>query len=704
MGTFEAQARKKRLAMAASGVLAVVLFGFVLGYVERMWLGAPDSEVADPTDRRAGARAELTQRVAERGRLVVLGLDGLDWNLVDQLTAQDVMPELRRLLSRSAQAALEIPEPLISPVVWTTIATGQPPEVHGVLDFLESDPMDGSIRPVSSVSRRVPAIWEMTAAAGRSTAVIGWWATFPASASEGLAVYSDRLTEQLLGLAADAPGVAAPAAAAAVAHRLRVKPEEVTAPMLTHLAVVESSELDAARQSSRPWEDPIGGLVRLVAATASVERLTAHELASGTQVVLSYLEGTDTVGHLFAAHRPPALHNVPQAAARRFGGVPDRFHAAVDRWIGEVARAIGPQGTLVIVSDHGFLWGPDRPPAASGAHTATAVWWHRPEGVFLAAGPGVRASSVRQRLGVLDVLPSLLALAGLPAASGVEGNVPEWLFEERRTPPASEPFDYLALIDRPSPLESSLPTAAASDEIAKLRALGYLGGVRGDDASPPSAPTSTFSRNRAESRRLNNLGASQLASGRTDAAEQSFRRAVSEDATYAAPHHNLSILYRNRGQFDEADREFWIAVEHGVADPEMSVVRLALDYRKRGSSDRAVRLLSEGRRRFPRSVPIWLNSGAFLGELGRFAEARACLERTVELQPDNPIAYRNLAAALVASGEIASGREALARAALLDPTDEEVRRELAALGGPPTGPLRPVPRPIPTPSPGAGPP
>lgn len=62
-----------------------------------------------------------------------------------------------------------------SPVIWTTVATGVPPEVHGISEFFV--PTEKGEQPVSSSLRRVPALWNMMTAAGRRSAVVGWWAS-----------------------------------------------------------------------------------------------------------------------------------------------------------------------------------------------------------------------------------------------------------------------------------------------------------------------------------------------------------------------------------------------------------------------------------------------------------------------------------------------------------------------------------------------
>jgi Flp pilus assembly protein TadD len=641
----------------------------------------------DPDLVRAAAQRELHREVHPQGRLVLLGLDALDWKLVDELTARGVMPNLLAVLRHGACAVEDVPPPLISPVVWTTIASGVPPEVHGVLDFLEPDPAGGAPRPVTGASRKAPAIWEIAALAGRTTATIGWWATFPAQAPAGGAVYSDRLTEQLLGLTAETPGLADPPRAAASARELAVKAQDVTVAMLAPFAAVTNDELAAVRSRADAWDEPLGGLAKLVAATRTVENLTDAELARGTDVVLSYLEGTDIVGHLFGPFRPPLMRGVDPTLARRFGPVVDRYHGLVDAWIGRVVAGLRPDDTLVIVSDHGFAWDENRPHAPSGTHTATATLWHRSEGVFIAAGPRVRASATRHRLGVLDVAPSLLALAGLPPSAEMPGHVPAWLLES--SPPGQSPVRYTSLLAARSPEPVELSSAAQQEALAKLRALGYITGpgarVSGTPepepsvGTPPSAAPSA-ALDRAEARRLNNLAISQASEGERDKAEESFKRAIAADPTYAPTYYSYSTMLRRQLRLEEADTLFWRAVRLGVQEGELAVVRLALDYQARGMTAKGREVLAEGRREFPDSATIWLNSGVFLGDQGDLAGAVPCLRRAVQLAPNNAAAYRNLAVALLGIGDTEGARRALTRVLELDPSDAGVRRQLEVLG------------------------
>jgi len=158
-----------------------------------------------------------------------------------------------------------------------------------------------------------------------------------------------------------------------------------------------------------------------------------------------------------------------------------------------------------------------------------------------------------------------------------------------------------------------------------------------------------------------------------------FRQAIAADPTYAAPHYNLATFLRKEGRFDEADAEFWRAVDTGIADPEMTIVRSALDYRERGQTQRAAQMFSEGLKRFPRSVPLLLNAGVFFGEQGQLKLARDLLTKAVELAPDNPKAHRNLAVALEALGDTAGALKHLEMVLQLDPGDQAAQAELSRL-------------------------
>ena len=139
----------------------------------------------------SGCRREPSPGGAKGGRrppLIVIGIDGGEWKVIHRLWAEGKLPNLKRIADRGVATTLHTAYNS-SPVIWTTIATGVSPEVHGITDFVVPTPR-GDV-PVSSAVRKVPALWNMLTSAGRRVAVLGWWASWPAEKIKGVVV-SDR--------------------------------------------------------------------------------------------------------------------------------------------------------------------------------------------------------------------------------------------------------------------------------------------------------------------------------------------------------------------------------------------------------------------------------------------------------------------------------------------------------------------------------
>src|SRR5262249_54274266 len=122
------------------------------------------------------------------------------------------LPTFARLRAFGRTGVMVATPPLVSPMLWTTMATGVEPENHGVLDFMVDLP-GGRQVPVGSSQRLAPALWNLFSQNGRPVAVVGWWATWPAEHVDGTVV-SDALAPQLTREAAsDTTGLTFPSSA-----------------------------------------------------------------------------------------------------------------------------------------------------------------------------------------------------------------------------------------------------------------------------------------------------------------------------------------------------------------------------------------------------------------------------------------------------------------------------------------------------------
>jgi predicted AlkP superfamily phosphohydrolase/phosphomutase len=84
-----------------------------------------------------GRRALARSRVK---RVVILGLDGLDHGLTQQMLAEGKLPHLAALREQGGFKALGSTLPPISPVAWSSFLTGVNPGKHNIFDFLFPDP------------------------------------------------------------------------------------------------------------------------------------------------------------------------------------------------------------------------------------------------------------------------------------------------------------------------------------------------------------------------------------------------------------------------------------------------------------------------------------------------------------------------------------------------------------------------------------
>ena len=87
-------------------------------------------------------------------RVIILGLDGVDYQLASRMMAEGRLPGLSRLAKMGGFAPLGTAIPAQSPVAWSDFITGHDAGVHGIFDFIHRDPK--TMEPYLSTSRTEP--------------------------------------------------------------------------------------------------------------------------------------------------------------------------------------------------------------------------------------------------------------------------------------------------------------------------------------------------------------------------------------------------------------------------------------------------------------------------------------------------------------------------------------------------------------------
>lgn len=624
------------------------------------------------TDAPVPAHEEAAPAAATvPGRKVLLiGLDGADWDIIDPLVARGELPHLRRLASEGARARLRTITPVLSPVVWTSMATGKGPAKHGIVDFL-ARAADGSMVPVTSNLRQSRALWNLLGDAGVPVAITAWWATWPAENVRGFMV-TDRIAYQLFHDVVAEPASTDPTENA----RGKTWPRELYGDLVPLIArpdsvddaaVARLVDLEALGDADADDRERLDSLRTIVASTRTYEAIGLELLRRqprGFHAI--YNESTDTLAHLFMPFRPPRRAGIDDRRSAAFGGVVDAAYREADAMVGRVVERIGPDWNVIVVSDHGFRHGDNRPATDSRVDRGPGADWHDRFGVLILSGPDVRRGAGVADASILDVAPTLLALYGLPVADDMDGRV---LVE------AIEPAFLEAHPVRTIPtyeigeraVEEVVPSAQDPELMAKLRALGYIASA-GDDPGETADDTDAGSGGAVaqdSARAFNNQGVILLAAHDLDAALAEFEKGLAAGGGIQS-WVNIAQVHLIRRDLERAEAAL-AEIERIDPDARMLPGLRGAVADLRGEDVEAERLLREAIRNDPADSRSHSRLGYVLERRGRLDEALSEYRAAMRADPDNAEAHSYAGNVLRQKGDTKRAEELFRKAVEVDP-------------------------------------
>lgn len=120
-------------------------------------------------------------------RLLVIGLDGASFNVLDELAEKGHIPNIAGLIKRGARANLETTFPPITAVAWSSFMTGTNPGKHGIFEFVMRDNSSRELA-VNASFRHGRAIWDLLSDAGKRVVVHNFPCTYPPHPLNGLMI------------------------------------------------------------------------------------------------------------------------------------------------------------------------------------------------------------------------------------------------------------------------------------------------------------------------------------------------------------------------------------------------------------------------------------------------------------------------------------------------------------------------------------
>jgi tetratricopeptide (TPR) repeat protein len=332
-----------------------------------------------------------------------------------------------------------------------------------------------------------------------------------------------------------------------------------------------------------------------------------------------YFEWVDAMSHLFMLHAPPRMDDVSPTEYQRYQDAVEQAYLLQDEILGRIMDAADEHTIVAIVSDHGFRSGDVRLRNRPEIWAGNAAKWHRLDGIVGFWGPGVRRGATIEGASILDIAPTVLALAGLPRANDMPGKPLAAAFDDSLA--ATFSAETVATLDRDRSHDDAVKGSADAETMKKLEALGYL--------TPDNADAK------------NNLGQRYQQRGEYQKAIEAYLEAIEMRPNFYAAYNNLAVCYGNLKMYPQAEE----ALRKCIAlkpDDFYAMNNLAVMYLQTGKLDDSIRFAQAAVKTEPGYANGHVTLGSAYATMGRLDDAERHFQEALRLDPSNESARVNL--------------------------------------------------------------
>ncbi len=578
--------------------------------------------------------------------MLLVGWDSADWKIIHPMMDRGELPALKSLVEGGVSGNITTLEPQLSPMLWTSIATGKMAYHHGVAGFTEVDPTSGQVVPVSAATRKCRTLWEILGERGLKSHVVGWFATQGERDLNGCVVsnlFTHLADPQPDQAPADwpkpPPGTYWPENLAAELDDLRVSPTELDPDQILRLFVPLAPEVDQSQDRR------LALLAERLAEAYTIQSAATWlmEERADWDFMAVYFRAIDEISHIFMPYHPPRMADVSERDFEIYKGVVEMTYRAHDLMLQRLLDLAGPETAVLLVSDHGFHSDHLRPKYTPNVPAGITVW-HRSQGVIAARGTGFRHDELIHGARLLDIAPTVLHWFGLPVGEDMEGRVLEEAFANK--PPISSVPTW-----ETTPLGNRRGTLTADESrelLDQFVKLGYIDAISDD---PSQAAADTLRENAW------NMARACLYGGR-------FEQALPllEDCHFGFPERSdhAQLLARCQlmlGLLDEAEATARTALATAGHRGGARLIQAAIAL-ERDHKERAMELLEIVRVEDP-EAPLLRHflSLAYLA-LRKWPQAEATSRKILATDPTNVQGHLGLARCLLHQGRAADASEA----------------------------------------------
>ncbi|HVY94619.1 MAG TPA: alkaline phosphatase family protein, partial [Bryobacteraceae bacterium] len=359
--------------------------------------------------------------------------------------------------------------PPLSPMLWTSIATGKRPFQHGIHGFSEPTPDGRGVQPVTNLSRKAKAVWNILNQSGKRSVVIGWWPSHPAEPINGVMV-SDHYHRAFRPLDQGWPlakHAVHPQGLAETLADLRMHPDLLVPEMVLPF-IPKAAEIDQDKDKR------LAGFMRTLCECVSIHSAATWLLDNQEWDFFAvYYDAIDHFCHGFMKYHPPRQSWISQRDFELYGNVVNMAYQFHDQMLGTLLAKAGEDVTVILMSDHGFHPDHLRPSAIPDIPAGPAIE-HRDFGILAISGPGIKRDELLHGPSVLDIAPTILTMYGLAVGEDMDGKVLMQAFAEPAEPKFIPSWEDVAGETGMHPAHTRLDPVAAHEAMEQMIALGYI--------------------------------------------------------------------------------------------------------------------------------------------------------------------------------------------------------------------------------------
>lgn len=397
---------------------------------KRIWLCTLEAIILLAASGIAKAQQQV---VTKKPRVIMLGVNGAEWDIIKPLLVRGEMPNLAWVISRGVSGKLRTVSAPNCPKIYSIFETSRPPAENGITGFK----VNGETA-VSSLLK-APPLWSLLSNAGISVGMANVPATFPAPPVNGY-VITGMLTH---GKGCE-DGMLCSPKLSEVQDGDAVFPKTLAREIIRDLGDIpidclrmpgEAELRGHEAETVNRWLENVSQIRR------QQQRLFDYLLTKHPTDFTFFVQSCeDRVGHWLYPIQPHNAGYNPSIHSLRVDAFPNQYRE-FDKVLGTILKHLDTETTLIVLSDHGIK--PLREIESHDAHrdhagTTPVIAKHDFEdgddvpGLFVAMGPGIKRGQRIMGLGmsVFDIAPTILQIYGVAAPAQMKGRVLTEMFED----------------------------------------------------------------------------------------------------------------------------------------------------------------------------------------------------------------------------------------------------------------------------------